>query len=128
MRATTVILLALAACSDGETETVPRAELAGIPIDQAVPNEAPAPAPGILAAGAQAYRVHCAVCHGAEGRGNGPVIARGFAEPAPFPAGLAPARTVRIIEEGFGAMQPQGGSVPFEERWAIAYHVERLGG
>lgn len=122
-----LLFLLLAACGEGEGEPAPPAELAGIPVEAALPQPLPEPTRMVLAAGAQAYRVHCAVCHGTEGRGDGPLIARGFTQPAPFAAALPPARTVQVIEEGYGAMRSQAASVLFEERWAIAYHVERLG-
>lgn len=122
------LALLLAACSqqaesDGDRAPPP---IAG-PIAIA-DRDADEPAVTRLAAGRASYNVHCAVCHGIEGAGDGPVISRGFAEPAPFSSqnsGNA-ARTVHIITNGYGAMQPQADAIPVEERWAIARYVESL--
>ena len=55
------------------------------------------------------------------------MIERGFTPPAPFTGrALSPALTVHVIEQGFGAMRPQAGSIPPAERWAIGYHVAQL--
>ncbi len=84
-----------------------------------------------VAYGQEMYDRHCMVCHGTEGRGDGPVIG-----PDLFPMGMslvtgnAPGRTdgymYGIIRVGRGLMPAYGGRTTDAERWAIVNYVNRL--
>lgn len=86
-----------------------------------------------LERGRDRYEIYCLVCHGAEGRGDGPV--------APALANvvrdLTAANMVRIsdgwmyavVANGFGALMPEYGSkLKPEDRWAIVNYVRLLQG
>lgn len=83
-----------------------------------------------LAAGREAFGIHCAVCHGSDGGGFGIVVRRGFPQPPSFhnvrlreaPLGYL----VQVIKEGYGLMYPYGARVSIEDRWAIAAYIRSL--
>lgn len=83
--------------------------------------------PENLAAARQTYRVHCAVCHGPAGRGDGalaPYYARSAAAPLP-PTDLTADRVRRrtdgqlwwIVRHGLGNMPPFGKTLPDRDLW-----------
>lgn len=84
-----------------------------------------------LAAGQAAYQTHCFVCHGAEGRGNGPAVGPGR---VPFALPLVGARAESLSDEyiygiiwtGRGLMPAYGSRVPDRERWMIVNYVRQL--
>jgi mono/diheme cytochrome c family protein len=82
--------------------------------------------PELIAAGAEAYHGYCAPCHGTDGRGDGPVVEKGFPHSLPVGDGThSPAEIVAIIGAGQNAMPPLATQVPPPERWAIAYYLTR---
>jgi DMSO reductase family type II enzyme heme b subunit len=117
----------------------------------AAPRPAPAPAPadawdrlvGVRAAGAQAsapapgkglYDKHCALCHGVEGKGDGPGAELLLPRPRDFTAGKYKIRTtlqlpsdedlVRVIAKGMpGTSMPawEGALKPAEIQAVVAY-------
>ena len=107
----------------------------------ALPNPVPVD-PQTAARGAELYRVNCAMCHGAQGRGDG--ILAGFFRSAgvPPPADLAsPTSQQRsdgelfyVISYGRRDEQTLAGMPPFrtllspEERWTLVHHLRSLGG
>lgn len=133
-RAPLLLLPLAAACGEApeSVSTVPGAVPPG-----SVPREAserlaaiappgPPVTPSLIAAGAKAYRGYCAPCHGASGRGDGPVVEKGFPRPLPVGDGShSPAQIVAIIGNGQNAMPSLAHQVPPLERWAIAYHLTR---
>jgi mono/diheme cytochrome c family protein len=70
------ILLAAVGCGPSDAPTPPGAPPPGAgPVPSATPPPAPtpaAPAADASAAAAEVFATRCAVCHGAEGRGDGP--------------------------------------------------------
>lgn len=86
-----------------------------------------------LAAAEQVYRQQCAGCHGATGRGDGPVAQAGM-EPSPTDftdAGRARARSLyglfNTITLGVeGTAMPSFRQLPEAERWALAFYVGGL--
>ncbi|SNS34741.1 high-affinity iron transporter [Noviherbaspirillum humi] len=85
-----------------------------------------------LQAGAKLYQAQCASCHGAEGRGNGPLAAR----LSPPPADLtdherASQRSLfglhQIVTQGIsGTSMPAFSQLSDDERWALAFFVSSL--
>jgi len=83
--------------------------------------------------GRRIYNTYCAVCHGVEGRGNGPVAGR---------LGYVPDLTLdmtrertdgyiyAVIRHGRGVMPPYGGDKIREprDRWLVVHHVRALQG
>ena len=102
--------------------------------------------------GRQQYDIHCAICHGRTGRGNGPVGLRlpiqppsylSVAGPVPFPD-RAPGEQkadrmdervqshsdgaiFNVITNGFQVTMPAyGPQIPVKERWAIIHYIRAL--
>ncbi|WP_052003352.1 cytochrome c [Microvirga sp. BSC39] len=140
-------LVLLAACDTGteerdavaSTRTVQRAYMPVPP--GTVPRGASAQAaalappgpermPALLARGEERFRVFCTPCHGVSGRGDGPVVSRGFAPPPSYHEerlrSLAPEQIVQVITQGKGRMFPYADRVLPEDRWAIAHHIKEL--
>ena len=83
-----------------------------------------------LAQGQKLFKTYCLVCHGAEGRGNGPV-----AGGALVPADLTSARVQALsdgtlyhtMRQGFGLMPAYYDRLKPEERWRLVLYVRTLG-
>lgn len=88
---------------------------------------AQAPAP-VLARGAVVYAGNCLSCHGAEGKGNGPVGMALLPRPANFTA-IQPdtARVMQVLNEGIPgtSMPPWPGLAPADKQ-AVAAFVRTL--
>ncbi|MGQ0704032.1 MAG: FTR1 family protein [Gemmatimonadales bacterium] len=99
----------------------------GITLDE-IPAELPS-----LARGREVYQTNCAACHGATGRGDGPVAATLSPRPADLanPAALlasSPLDFYRRITVGVAgtAMAPYEHSLSAEDRWAVALYTSAL--
>lgn len=87
--------------------------------------------PETLEQGQVLYVRFCAVCHGATGQGDGPVIGPGK---FPLAANLTLPTSVQrsdgylygIIRVGRGLMPPYGGRIPDHERWLIVNYLRQL--
>jgi high-affinity iron transporter len=99
----------------------------GVVLDE-LPGQTPS-----LARGAEVYQLNCAGCHGAVGRGDGP-MAKGL---DPAPANLADAAALRDVSPldyyrrvSIGtvgtAMPAFEGRLPAEDRWAVALYASIL--
>ena len=89
--------------------------------------------PAALALGQLMFERHCSVCHGTDGRGNGPVTGEGK-----FPAGLVPnlaagaalgrsdGYVYGIIRAGRGLMPSYGARTTHIERWALVTYLNQL--
>jgi len=98
--------------------------------------------PEILARGRERYEIHCAVCHGYSGRGDGIVGRRMAVRPPSFHAraeGDLPGTVYKpqvltytdgdlfdIITNGRSTMQPYGSQVTPRDRWAIVHYIRAL--
>jgi len=82
--------------------------------------------PALLARGRARYAIYCAMCHGADGQGNGIVVVRGFHRPPSLLAPVPPERVYRVIGEGAGTMYGFADRVGPADRWAIAAYVRAL--
>ncbi|MBI4477732.1 MAG: cytochrome c [Acidobacteria bacterium] len=83
-----------------------------------------------LARGASVYRDFCVPCHAGDGKGEGPVVARGYPRP---PSLLRPqARQMKdgeifhIITYGRGIMPAHASQVSRDDRWKAIAHVRAL--
>ena len=82
--------------------------------------------------GRKYYTINCAVCHGYEGKGDGPVVAKGFPGiPLVGPASPAPGRTDGyiwgMIRNGRGLM-PTYNRIEELDRWDVVNYVRGLQG
>jgi mono/diheme cytochrome c family protein len=86
--------------------------------------------PELLARGQERFGIYCAVCHGADGYGQGMIVERGFPQPPSFhtdrlrqaPAG----HFFDVITRGYGVMYPYASRVAPEDRWAIVAYIRAL--
>lgn len=127
------LLMLLAAC-DGWPES-PRPPSPVAPPEGAIPRgeaarraalapPGPAVDAALLAQGAERYAIFCTPCHGATGRGDGVVVARGFPAMPPLPGD--PARTLAAIADNLAGAHPVADRLDPRQRWAVARHVETL--
>lgn len=83
-----------------------------------------------LAKGGAAYAIYCALCHGPQGAGDGPVAKRGFPAPPSLLAADARAmpdgRMFHLITHGGENMPSYAVQMPREERWQTILHVREL--
>lgn len=93
----------------------------------------PIPAADVAAAvirGGEIYRVHCAMCHGPRGLGDGPVAKRGFPPPPPLPTGkslqMKDGQLFHILTVGQGSMAPFATQLSPADRWAAIAFVREL--
>lgn len=94
------------------------------------------PAPGgnetVEAVGARVYAARCALCHGPEGRGDGPGAAaltpkpRNYHDQA-YMATRTDAELLEVIRNGKGAMPRWSGILSEAEMQAVLKHVRGLG-
>lgn len=87
--------------------------------------------PAVLEIGRIMFERHCAVCHGAAGRGDGPIIGPGLFPLAPDlvegPAlGQSDGYMYAVIRAGRGLMPSYGGRIAHHERWAIVNYMRAL--
>lgn len=91
----------------------------------------------LLERGQERYEIHCAVCHGYTGYGNGMAVMRGFKQPTIYhfdPAAEDPERLLKagpgyifdVITNGFGTMYSYKAKISVEDRWAIAAYIKAL--
>lgn len=104
-----------------------------VPPDGSLP-ENPVPAtPNSLARGQLLFDVHCAVCHGEQGHGDGPVAAY-FKPPASDVADLTEERIAGhedgliylTITQGFQGMPSLAENLTPQERWDVINYVRTL--
>ncbi len=84
-----------------------------------------------LKKGKALYETYCLVCHGAEGKGDGPLIPK-FPSPPSYRTqpvkDYSEGRIFHIITRGSGMMQSHASQIRPEERWKIAMYVKSLSG
>lgn len=90
------------------------------------------PSPEVLAIGEKHYKNFCFVCHGMEGKGDGPVAAK-FVGVKPPPLLSDKVRAMKdgqifhIINDGQGVMGSYANHMPFfKDRWALISYVRKL--
>jgi mono/diheme cytochrome c family protein len=95
-----------------------------------------APSPQRLEQGQTIFRVNCAMCHGADGRGTG-MIADRFAAgsaspPVDFTSARARGRTdgelFWIVTNGLGNMPPFGDLLTDDQRWTVIQAIRGIQG
>ena len=86
-----------------------------------------------LRVGQVMFERHCGVCHGPQGKGNGPIIGQGkfpFAPDLTLPTtrGRSDGYVYAVIRAGRGLMPAYGPRTNHLERWAIVEYVRSLSG
>jgi mono/diheme cytochrome c family protein len=86
-----------------------------------------APTARTLDEGRGLYQTYCLVCHGAEGKGNGPLA--GKIPPPPSYAtdrlmAYPPGRIFHVISAGAGKMPPYAAQLDADERWKVVMYVK----
>ncbi len=97
------------------------------PMDQA---ESTALRHALLTRGRERFDIHCSVCHGRTGDGNGMIVRRGFPKPPSLhierlrnaPAG----HFFDVATNGLGAMPSYAGRIDIGDRWAIVAYIRAL--
>jgi mono/diheme cytochrome c family protein len=84
------------------------------------------PTPRVLEEGKALYHIYCLVCHGEQGRGDGPIAAKIPTPPSyvservrAFP----PGRIFHVITVGSGKMRPYASQLNPDERWKVVTYV-----
>ena len=85
----------------------------------------------VLEEGKELYQIYCLVCHGPEGKGDGPIAGKIPTPPAyaservsQFP----PGRIFHVITMGSGKMPSYAAQLSAEERWKVVAYVRSLQG
>ncbi len=85
--------------------------------------------PENLARGKQVYESKCLVCHGAEGKADGPIIGK-FPNPTSYASdrvrNLAAGNIYHSITVGVGLMGSYGAQISPEDRWKLVHYVNHL--
>ena len=83
-----------------------------------------------LERGERVYRNFCLPCHGPIGRGDGPVILRGYPAPPPLISNRAirmkDGQIFHIITYGQRNMSPHATQISPEDRWKAILHIRTL--
>jgi len=84
----------------------------------------------LLDRGQDRFNIHCSVCHGRLGDGDGMIVRRGFRKPPSYhidrlrraPAG----HFYDVMTNGFGAMASYANRIDVDDRWAIVAYIRAL--
>jgi len=80
--------------------------------------------------GQERYNIHCIVCHGPVGKGDGMVVRRGFPQPPTYhddrlrnaPVG----HFFDVMSNGWGKMNGYSTAISTSDRWAIVAYIRAL--
>lgn len=90
-----------------------------------------APTAASIEHGKQLFQIYCAICHGPNAKGGGPVAAK-FVPPPDLTLEIFRQRTdgflYATIRDGGALMPPQGEALSPKERWDIVNYVRHLQG
>ena len=86
--------------------------------------------PDIQRLGAGRFGTFCQPCHGASGKGDGPIAQRGFPPPPSLLVAqardIADGRMFHILTYGQGNMPGHASQISRMDRWGIIAHVRKL--
>jgi mono/diheme cytochrome c family protein len=84
-----------------------------------------------LEEGKALYTIYCQVCHGAEGKGDGPIVQRGAYPPVPAYTDRLPTinegKMFHSITYGRNLMGGHASQLSPEERWKVIHYISKLG-
>jgi mono/diheme cytochrome c family protein len=85
---------------------------------------------GVLQRGATVFANYCAVCHGADGKGMGPVAQRGYPPPpsllAEHAVNMKDGQLFHILTFGQNSMPSYAAQISREDRWKVIAYVRSL--
>jgi caa(3)-type oxidase subunit IV len=82
--------------------------------------------------GREVFRQQCALCHGQDGKGDGPGGAalnpkpRNFTLSEGWKNGRKVSQIFKTLREGLGGM-PSFATLPSDDRWAVSHYVQTMG-
>lgn len=79
-----------------------------------------------IAEGQELYEIHCIVCHGPEGKGDGSVPSTGKYPPPPAYSNLSSEHIYEIATNGKNAMGSYEYQLDDEERWKVVAYIQTL--
>ncbi len=84
----------------------------------------------LLQKGQESFDIHCSVCHGRDGYGQGMVTQRGYPAPPSYHTdrirSVSDEHIFHVITNGIGKMPRYGNKVDADERWAIIAYIRAL--
>jgi mono/diheme cytochrome c family protein len=85
-----------------------------------------------MAEGQVLYDRFCGLCHGAKGKGDGPVAAHDAINPSPYDSeklrAYTPGQLYHTIVYGQGVMGSYASQLDHDERWKVVHYVQTLQG
>jgi len=76
------------------------------------------------------YGRYCELCHGADGKGAGPLSKHGFLSPPTlhrtFTLQMKDGQIFHLVTFGRGAMPGHAGQIPVNDRWKVVLYVRAL--
>ena len=79
-----------------------------------------------VAQGRELFGIYCAICHGADARGGGPVGRKFMVEPPTLRLFRPDSYIYEHIREGGPFMPPLSEMISAEEAWALVHYVQTL--
>lgn len=80
--------------------------------------------------GQEMYNIHCSVCHGKSGNGQGMVVRRGYKHAPSYHTEILrnapPGYFYGVIMNGYGQMMSYSHQIPVEDRWKIIAYIQTL--
>jgi mono/diheme cytochrome c family protein len=87
------------------------------------------PTAQILEEGKGLFQIYCAVCHGPEGKGDGPLAGK-IPPPPSYRServmSFAPGRIFHVVTTGSGKMPPYATQLSPDDRWKIVTYVRTI--
>lgn len=84
----------------------------------------------VMMTGQKSYETHCMVCHGMNGKGDGPVAVKMPLKPPPLVSdkikGWTDGNIYHVITMGQGVMGPYSVHVPQSFRWQLVNYIRHL--
>lgn len=84
----------------------------------------------VLNRGQERFQIFCSMCHGAEGKGDGMVVRRGYRQPPSYHTAQLRSAPVGhffdVITNGWGSMPNYAAQIPVRDRWAIVAYIRAL--
>ena len=85
--------------------------------------------PQTLAKGQALYETFCLVCHGKDGKGDGPLVPK-IPNPPSYSStrvrDMLPGQIFHVITRGSGRMPSYAAQIPYDDRWFIVLYVGAL--